>query len=400
MSKENFRFYNPLTMGATPTNSNPNAQFERDFRLFLRDALKENQPSENPELLAQMHAQKQEEIRQAKEMGLLGGRGESSRNPGGADNTGLDWLRGNYNPGNNPAEGRDVQGMARQAVEEQKRQQVIRQRQEGKQIHDQGFVNQDIGGATQTNFYNDREAAGLGYAQGQPTAPAFSTLNVPQQYGGGQGSGLPAGRRSPSIQGNEQLPTGGYNADAGVGGSGVPMSASEAYGTDNLGNGIYGERDRSNPASQDAIMARDFARNRGIDQMTKAFFAQQIAQGIPASVAASNAVAQGMITPEEAKSLEIGAATEMSAPRPASDAGLAGQGLELYGKGLELAGRGTAQTAGFVLGPDAMNVTNRYVDQMRDGASEALQRLIEFFKPAKPDPSMPQNFYDDTRIIP
>jgi len=387
-------------MGATPTNSNPNAQFERDFRLFMQDMQRQNRPSENPELLAQMHAQKQEEIRQAKEMGLLGGIGQSSRNPGGADNTGLDWLRGNYNPSNNPAEGRDVQGMARAAVEEQKRQQIIGQRQDGKQIHDNGSRSFDVGGATQTDFFNDRETAGIGYAQGQPTTPAGSIMQFPEQYGGGQGSGLPAGRRSPSIQGNEQLPTGGYNASAGVGGSGVPMSAAEAYGTDNQGNGIYGERDRSNPSSQDAIMARDFARNRGIDQMTKAFFEQQIAQGIPASVAASNAVAQGMITPEEARSLEIGAMTEMSAPRPASDAGLAGQGLELYGKGLEAVGRKTAQTAGLILGPDAMNATNSRVDQMRDGASEALQRLIEFFKPTKPDPSMPQNFYDDTRIIP
>lgn len=119
-----------------------------------------------------------------------------------------------------------------------------------------------------TSFYGaDRGNQAAAYAIGNPTQSDMNVLNLPDG-GMGYGSQMPLPQADPSLL----LPTGGYDPNMGIGGSGVPMSAGEALGTDLVGPGIYGERDRSNPASQDAIMARQVLSQGGINQRLQEFY--------------------------------------------------------------------------------------------------------------------------------
>lgn len=221
--------------------------------------------------LLQMMLQQQQNIPVAKDEGLLGGISQSPRNPGGRLNTGIDWVKANYNPNNNPFEGRNIQAEAAGAVSGAKADQLDRLNKEVLGIAKGGTLSRDVGGANMTSFYGaDRGDQAAAYALKNPTQPLMNVLNIPEQYGGGMGYGssMPLPQADPSLL----LPTGGYNPQAGVGGSGVPMSAGEAQGTDLVGPGIYGERDRSNPASQDAIMARGALTQGGIKQRLKEFY--------------------------------------------------------------------------------------------------------------------------------
>jgi hypothetical protein len=254
---------------------NPNDVGDGDQRKINRwnRRMQRRLAGEDAEEQLRLLQEHQERIMQlSKDEGLLGGRGESARNPGGRNNTGIDWLKQNYNPDNNPFEGRDLQAEAAGAVANAKSEQQRRRHEDALGIAQGGTLSRDIGGATQTDFFGpDRGDQRAAYALGNATNPQFSVMNVPEQYGGGFAYGSPSvalPRADPSLM----LATGGYNPQLGVGGSGVPMSAGEAAATDTLGNGIYGPRDASNPASQDASVARRNLAQGGMKQRMREFF--------------------------------------------------------------------------------------------------------------------------------
>jgi len=309
--------YEPLTMGARPTN--PNADFYSARRaqdqlmdLFNQGGMGQGR-GQDMQILEMLAKQKGEQFTQMDDAGVFGGIRNSPRNPGGAQNSGLDWLQANYNPGNNPFEGRDVRSEAMAAVEAQRQQQQTQRQQEAIQLALSGQLNQDIGGANMTSFYdqNSRGAAGAAYGLNNPLPqPSMNVLNIPEQYGGGLGMG---GGSRRSLDPNSMLPTGGYSKPLGLGGSGVPMSSGEAYSTDSLGNGIYADRDRSNPSSQDANMARRGADQSRIKGSVAQFFSQppqQIVaqlekQGMPLEVALDEAVNSGQLQPDQAQQIEM-----------------------------------------------------------------------------------------------
>lgn len=299
--------YQPLTQGARPTNPNW------------------NQPQIDQQVLEMLAQQKAEQFQQMDNAGVFGGIRNSPRNPGGDQNSGLDWLKQGYNPDNNPFEGRNPQAEAMAAVEAQRQQQQNQRHQEAIQLALTGQLRQNVGGANMASFFNPATRGDAGAAHGinNPLPQAdLNVLNVPEQYGGGLAMGRPAAK---PINVNEMLPTGGYSPALGVGGSSVPMSAGEAFNTDSLGKGIYAERDRSNPASQDASMARRGRMQREINSEVSNFFSQppqqiaaQLAQrGVPVEVALDEAVNKGELQPEQAQQIEI--AVKSAPAQPARD---------------------------------------------------------------------------------
>jgi len=253
----NTRRVNPLDVGEGD---------ERRMNRWDRQTQRRMQGEDFDEMMRLMVENQQRQMLLAKDEGLLGGRGESSRNPGGRNNTGIDWLKQNYNPDNNPFEGRNLQADARNAVMAKRGEQAQFKQAQRDAITRDGYGIRDIGGATQTDFFG-----GGVESQGPLPDPTFSVMNVPEQYGGGFAYGSPS-VALPKADPNLMLATGGYNPQLGVGGSGIPMSAGEAAATDALGNGIYGPRDASNPASQDASVARRNLAQGGMKQRMREFF--------------------------------------------------------------------------------------------------------------------------------
>ena len=222
----NTRRVNPLDVGEGD---------ERKINRWNRQVQRRMQGEDFDEMMRLMVENQQRQMLLAKDEGLLGGRGESARNPGGRNNTGIDWLKEHYNPDNNPFEGRDLQADARNAVMAKRGEQAQFKQAQRDAITRDGYGIRDIGGATQTDFFG-----GGVESQGPLPDPTFSVMNVPEQYGGGFAYGSPS-VALPKADPNLMLSTDGYNPQLGVGGSGVPMSAGEAMAAGHLGNGIYGE---------------------------------------------------------------------------------------------------------------------------------------------------------------
>lgn len=115
----------------------------------------------------------------------------------------------------------------------------------------------DQNGATHYYSPQQRGAASEQVGRGYTPQAEMTTMQIDPRYGGGvaMGSRTPM----PSVRADKQLPTG----------SGVPMTAGEAYGTNHLGSGIYQDVDRSAGAGAQAYQmdARDARRAHTQEQI-------------------------------------------------------------------------------------------------------------------------------------
>jgi hypothetical protein len=166
---------------------------------------------------------------------------------------GLDYLAKNYNPAANPYDRRspnyiDPQARAASAVAEAK--ELQRARAEQRQMDLERYGTTTDGEIT--NYYSNPLSPSEG--------PDFTVINIPEQYGGGMAYG--GSENLIKIDPNRELPTG----------SGIPMSALEAFSTDKLENNIYAPEDRSSPSSMDANDARRFMVQESIKDRIKDFY--------------------------------------------------------------------------------------------------------------------------------
>jgi len=166
---------------------------------------------------------------------------------------GLDYLKKNYDPAKNPYDPKNPnyvspQAKAASAVAELR--ELQRHRAEQRQM-DLERYRRTIDGDTTRYYSNPLDTS---------DGPDFTAINIPEQYGGGTalGSSEPLIRIDP----NRKLPTG----------SGIPMSALQAFATDKLENNIYAPVDRSNPVSMDANDARRFAVQDSIKERVRDFY--------------------------------------------------------------------------------------------------------------------------------
>ena len=166
---------------------------------------------------------------------------------------GLDYLKKNYDPAKNPYDPKNPnyvspQAKAASAVAELR--ELQRHRAEQRQM-DLERYGRTIDGDTTRYYSNPLDTS---------DGPDFTTISIPEQYGGGTafGSSEPLIRIDP----NRKLPTG----------SGVPMSALEAFATDKLENNIYAPENRSSPYSMDANDARSFMVEESIKDRIKDFY--------------------------------------------------------------------------------------------------------------------------------
>lgn len=228
--------------------------------------------------LQQMHNNSMERNAFLDDEGAFGGIRKSDNMTGSqrSGQSSLDWLHENYKPWANPAEMRNPVMEAQSAVSAMKDEQARRRAQEAEQLATQGYITK---GDT-TSFFTDRGNAGADWALGNTPKADMTISNIDPQYGGGFAMGMSPnspmaysnGKSLPPVQGNEQLNTAGYNPAQALGGSGVPMSAAEAYGTDHRGKGIYESPDKSNPSSTDAAVARWQQQQAGIKERVGDFF--------------------------------------------------------------------------------------------------------------------------------
>lgn len=207
----------------------------------------------------QMGQQQQEMMRIMAEKGVVGQGGirESERNPGyGQTKNGIDWLKQNYNPQEPARWGAEREG--RRNVQERKEQQqadrVVRSNQMKGGVVQDGDVSRFYTGDTAQMAKDILTGGGLPQAN-------MSMMPIDPRYGGGMGMGAQSGTTitSPELSA----------------GWGTPMPAQEAYGYDQVGPGIYGPQDQSNPSSIYANKARQQGAAEKVNRNLQGFYDQK-----------------------------------------------------------------------------------------------------------------------------
>lgn len=247
---------NPGALPNRPRRSDFDSADEwKDYRNEVKAGM-----NTNPFDLDKMYAQQNQNAQFLKDAGAFGGLRQSDRNPGGALNSGIDYLKANYNRAANPYENGLSEGLAQAAVRQA--QQIQKADAEYQEMLKQrtGTVSTADG---KTQYFSDPSNA----------RPDFVSQIIPDRYGGGVG----IGNKAP-IMDEGDLPTG----------SGIPMSPQEAYGIDQIGNGIYAPEDRTNATSMDANDARHAGTAQGVRNAITDFYQnrQRTVPEVPESAAA------------------------------------------------------------------------------------------------------------------
>lgn len=225
----------------------------------------------------------------------------SNIRPGSFGPQGLDYLKANYNPENNPFDPRSSRYVnpvmdARRAVVDTRRQQLA-----DKQLRDMEFQRTGMLTEGDTTYYSNNPLfSGQGFD--------FATINIPYEYSPnpsptGLSNAAEAARRSGGLAygsnvvplnlptGDTMLPTQYDN---------IEMSAEEAFNMDNMGNGIYNPVDKRVDGSNAAAGAR-----RGA---TQAAINERIAQHYNTRVPNQNMVQSSMIPEPSPSSSELATA--------------------------------------------------------------------------------------------